>query len=82
MPLLTVRSDVCRWPGDVNKHRYVIATLSQSLRPQLRRVPGVPIIHINRAVMILEPPSDETLRVKHEVRIYSWEKVECGLIFG
>ncbi|EIN13520.1 PIN domain-like protein [Punctularia strigosozonata HHB-11173 SS5] len=50
--------------GDTNKHRYVIATQSQPLRARLRAVPGVPIVHINRSVMILEPPSDATLEVK------------------
>ncbi|KAI6024480.1 Fcf1-domain-containing protein [Pisolithus marmoratus] len=52
--------------GDTNKHRYVIATQSQPLRAKLRFVPGVPIIHINRSVMILEPPSEETIRVKQQ----------------
>lgn len=50
--------------GDTNKHRYVVATQSQPLRAKLRLIPGVPIIHINRSVMILEPPSKETIRVK------------------
>ncbi|KAH9857848.1 Fcf1-domain-containing protein [Lenzites betulinus] len=50
--------------GETNKHRYVVATQSQDLRPTLRAVPGVPIVHMNRSVMILEPPSDATLRVK------------------
>ncbi|KAI0079585.1 hypothetical protein K474DRAFT_1591843 [Panus rudis PR-1116 ss-1] len=50
--------------GDTNKHRYVIATQSSPLRVKLRTVPAVPIVHINRAVMILEPPSDTTLRAK------------------
>ncbi|KZV75574.1 PIN domain-like protein [Peniophora sp. CONT] len=50
--------------GDKNKHRYVIATQSQPLRQKLRAIPGVPIVHVNRSVMILEPPSDATLRVK------------------
>ncbi|KAG6336736.1 hypothetical protein ID866_2341 [Astraeus odoratus] len=50
--------------GDTNKHRYVVATQLQPLRSKLRLVPAVPIIHINRAVMILEPPSDKTHEVK------------------
>lgn len=48
--------------GDSNKHRYVVATQSQSLRTTLRAIPSVPIVHINRVVMVLEPPSDATLR--------------------
>ncbi|KAJ3508873.1 hypothetical protein NMY22_g16475 [Coprinellus aureogranulatus] len=50
--------------GDSNKHRYVIVTQSNPLRNQLRRIPAVPIVHMNRSVMILEPPSDATLRKK------------------
>ncbi|KAH7924860.1 Fcf1-domain-containing protein [Leucogyrophana mollusca] len=50
--------------GDANKHRYVIATQSQPLRTRLRTIPAVPIVHINRSVMILEPPSDVTLKAK------------------
>ncbi|KAA1468665.1 Fcf1-domain-containing protein [Dentipellis sp. KUC8613] len=50
--------------GDTNKHRYVVATQSQPLRAKLRSIPGVPILHVNRSVMILEPPSDTTLRAK------------------
>ncbi|KAL4243483.1 PIN domain-like protein [Abortiporus biennis] len=50
--------------GETNKHRYVIATQSTSLRQKLRATPAVPIVHINRSVMILEPPSDITLQAK------------------
>ncbi|KAI0335352.1 Fcf1-domain-containing protein [Cubamyces sp. BRFM 1775] len=50
--------------GETNKHRYVIASHSQELRQKLRAIPGVPIVHMNRSVMILEPPSDATLRAK------------------
>lgn len=52
--------------GDSNKHRYVIATQSKVLRVKLRLIPAVPIVHINRAVMILEPPSDATLEAKKQ----------------
>lgn len=50
--------------GETNKHRYVIATQSQPLRVQLRTIPAVPLVHINRAVMVLEPPSDITIKTK------------------
>ncbi|KIJ26037.1 hypothetical protein M422DRAFT_785358 [Sphaerobolus stellatus SS14] len=50
--------------GDSNKHRYIIATQSQPLRSRLRNVPGTPIVHLNRTVMVLEPPSDATLESK------------------
>ena len=54
--------------GETNKHRYVIATQSQPLRQTLRQIPAVPIVHVNRAVMVLEPPSEKTLEVKGKVR--------------
>ncbi|TDL17079.1 Fcf1-domain-containing protein, partial [Rickenella mellea] len=50
--------------GETNKHRYVIASQSQGLRQKLRLIAGVPIVHINRAVMVLEPPSDVTVSAK------------------
>ncbi|KAI0304833.1 Fcf1-domain-containing protein [Russula brevipes] len=46
------------------KHRYVVATQSHPLRVGLRAVPGVPIVHMNRSVMVLEPASDATLQSK------------------
>lgn len=52
--------------GETNKHRYVIATQSQPLRVKLRGIPGTPIVHINRSVIVLEPPSEATLKVKEE----------------
>ncbi|KAL0950972.1 hypothetical protein HGRIS_007720 [Hohenbuehelia grisea] len=50
--------------GETNKHRYVVATQSHPLRVKLRQIPAVPIVHINRAVMVLEPPSDATKAAK------------------
>ncbi|KAG2044185.1 PIN domain-like protein [Suillus americanus] len=57
--------------GDTNKHRYVVATQSQSLRNGLRIIPAVPVIHINRAVMVLEPPNEATLKAKELVGVQS-----------
>jgi len=50
--------------GPTNKHRYVIATQSPELRTKLREVPAVPVVHVNRSVMVLEPPSHTTLKAK------------------
>ncbi|KAG8775839.1 hypothetical protein FRC15_000296, partial [Serendipita sp. 397] len=50
--------------GDTNKHRYVIATQAQELRSQLRAIQAVPLVHIKMSVMVIEPPSEETLRIK------------------
>ncbi|GJE86045.1 PIN domain-like protein [Phanerochaete sordida] len=52
--------------GDTNKHRYVVATQSQPLRSKLRKIPAVPVVHINRSVMILEPMSETTAEAKEK----------------
>jgi len=52
--------------GETNKHRYIVATQSQPLRSSLRDIPAVPVVHINRSVMILEPPSDATMKAKEK----------------
>lgn len=46
-----------------NKHRYIVASQSTSLRRKLRGVPGVPLVFMNRSVMVMEPASEATKRV-------------------
>ncbi|EPE08909.1 rrna-processing protein utp23 [Ophiostoma piceae UAMH 11346] len=46
-----------------NKHRYVVATQDQNVRRFMRGVSGVPLIYINRSVMIMEPMSEMTAKV-------------------
>lgn len=38
-----------------NKHRYVVASQDLETRKKLRTVKGVPLVYINRSVMIMEP---------------------------
>lgn len=64
---LSRKSELHISSGDKNKHRYIIATQSQSLRNHLRTIPAVPIVHIKKSVMILEPPSETTRSIKAEV---------------
>ncbi|SSD59922.1 related to rRNA-processing protein UTP23 [Saccharomycodes ludwigii] len=45
-----------------NKHRYVVCSQNVELRRKLRKIPGVPIIHMNRSVMVMEPLSDASNR--------------------
>ncbi|KAK8440284.1 Small subunit processome component [Candidozyma auris] len=45
-----------------NKHRYVVATQDVELRRKLRGVPGVPLVFMNRSVMVMEPASNATMR--------------------
>ncbi|KAK5781194.1 rRNA-binding ribosome biosynthesis protein UTP23 PWA37_002125 [Arxiozyma heterogenica] len=59
-----------------NKHRYVVATQDIKLRRKLRRVPGVPLLHINRSVMVMEPLSDASARISRKME---QEKLFKGL---
>lgn len=43
-----------------NKHRYVVATQDADLRRKLRGIPGVPLVYVNRGVMIMEPMASAT----------------------
>lgn len=43
-----------------NKHRYVIASQDIEVRKSMRQVMGVPLIYINRSVMIMEPMAEAT----------------------
>lgn len=49
--------------GPKNKHRYVVASQDQEVRSKMRGIPGVPLVYINRSVMILEPMAGATTRV-------------------
>jgi U3 small nucleolar RNA-associated protein 23 len=47
-----------------NKHRYVVATQDPKIRARMRRIPGVPLIYVNKSVMILEPMAAATENVR------------------
>ena len=40
-----------------NKHGLFIATQDPELRDKLRKIPGVPLLHVNHNVIVLEKPS-------------------------
>jgi U3 small nucleolar RNA-associated protein 23 len=54
--------------NQTNKHRYVIASQDIEVRSFMRKIPGVPLIYINRSVMIMEPMAEVTddARLKEE----------------
>ena len=59
-----------------NKNRYVVASQEVEIRTRMRAIAGVPLIYINRSVMILEPMAakSEQLRASEEKA-----KVRAGL---
>jgi U3 small nucleolar RNA-associated protein 23 len=48
----------------VNKHRYVVASQDPEARAMCRGIQGVPLIYINRSVMILEPMSTASEQIR------------------
>jgi U3 small nucleolar RNA-associated protein 23 len=44
----------------INKHRYVVASQHLDVRKVMREVMGVPLVYINRSVMIMEPMAGAT----------------------
>lgn len=55
--------------GGENKHRYAIATNDKELRQEVAKIPGVPLVYINKSVVILEPPSVATLKRSKELEL-------------
>ncbi|KAJ3050349.1 Small subunit processome component [Rhizophlyctis rosea] len=55
--------------GPTNKFNYCVATQDIELRSQLRKIPGTPLIYINKGVTILEPPSRETLQAIKDMEV-------------
>lgn len=43
-----------------NKHRYVVASNEKEVRSRMRRIPGVPLIYINKSVVLMEPMTNAT----------------------
>ncbi|KDO34305.1 hypothetical protein SPRG_22081 [Saprolegnia parasitica CBS 223.65] len=52
--------------GDRNDRKYIVATQETELRSALRRVPGVPLIYLNRSVLVFEDMSDATLKISRK----------------
>lgn len=50
-----------------NKHRYIIASQDLNLRKKLRKIPGIPLIYMNRSVMVMEPLSDASKKYNENI---------------
>lgn len=50
-------------PGDCNAGKYIVATQEVELRKQLRQIPGVPLIYLNRSVLVFEDISRATIAI-------------------
>lgn len=47
-----------------NRHRYVVASQDLEVRQKMREIAGVPLVYINRSVMILEPMAAKSEKVR------------------
>lgn len=62
-----------------NKHKYVVATQDINVRKKMRKIVGVPLVYIEKSVMILEPMPKATQDVRErELKA----KTRVGLIAG
>ncbi len=52
--------------GTDNPHHYVAAVQNAELRKSLRSVLGVPLLFINRGVLLMEDPSKATIEFAHQ----------------
>ncbi|OQS05519.1 rRNA-processing protein [Thraustotheca clavata] len=52
--------------GERNDRKYIVATQETELRSALRRVPGVPLIYLNRSVLVFEDMSEATLKISRK----------------
>lgn len=59
--------------GIKNENRFCVASNDKNLRIYLRTIPAVPLLYINKSVMILEPPSQSTLSSMQESEIHKTE---------
>lgn len=53
--------------GNDNVHHYGVCAQDPDLRECLRSVPGVPLVFINRGILLLEDPSQATLKHAEEL---------------
>lgn len=56
--------------GEKNKGKFFVATQESSLRAALREIPGVPLLYLNRSVLVFEDLSKATLRISRKVRMF------------
>lgn len=52
--------------GKENPHHYIVAVQNYELRRQLREVVGVPLLFMNRGVVLMEEPSGVTKEAAHQ----------------
>ncbi len=70
-PAVTAAECIKEIMGASNKNNYCVATQDTELRDHFREIPGVPLIHINKSVLLLESASSQTMKTVTEVIHFS-----------
>jgi U3 small nucleolar RNA-associated protein 23 len=53
--------------GRTNPRRFFVATQEEDLRNFLRTLPGVPLLHLQRTVLLLETPASSSRKVSSQL---------------
>ncbi|KAF2155928.1 hypothetical protein K461DRAFT_284650 [Myriangium duriaei CBS 260.36] len=62
-----------------NKHRYIVACQDAELRARMRQIAGVPLVYVQRSVMVMEPMAAKTEEVRNGQEV---EKIRSGIKRG
>lgn len=62
-----------------NKHRYIVACQNPEVRARMRRIAGVPLVYVQRSVMVMEPMAAKTEEVRNGQEV---EKIRSGIKRG
>ena len=64
--------------GTANPRKFLVATQEDELRDHLRRMAGVPLLHIQRTVLLLEAPSSSSRRTSDHAEASKLRSVTAG----
>ncbi|KAG2526730.1 hypothetical protein BBO99_00001513 [Phytophthora kernoviae] len=64
--------------GDKNERKFVVCTQEVELRKALRAVPGVPLIYLNRSVLVFEEISRATLAIVRKEEKANMSKLDVN----
>lgn len=62
-----------------NKHRYIVASQDLEVRKSMRDIMGVPLVYINRGVMIMEPMASKSVETREREELI---KLRAGVKRG
>merc|ERR1712096_421283 len=76
----TAGTDILQAVGASNAEKYVVATQDQTLRAELRRVPGTPLLYCNRSVLVMEPVPDMQIAKAPALMLDAYSQRELEVI--